>query len=260
MVHAGCVFVASIHPSRTWMSGSFESVWWNACVHRLDLGLYSHPKEFLGNGVSTHAHSKGKIPSTGKILRGGWNQRCCMKQDSKPNILPMSYSIPISCSIWFVQRIDFGVNTEQQNEPFFSAVLHVGFTLDIFRYVWLLPLYPCFSFCLLRWAPKQEDFPGWLHLDQVQVPGSVYWGSHDWPSCHLCHWSWRRVQHLLPQWIWQVHPLCLTSGSKFVLFYCLYRNIFLFMSRCCERLWISSAATMKARVQVMWMNGVDRRV
>ena len=48
MVHAGCVFVAGIHPSRTWTSGSFESVWWNACVHRLDLGLYSHPKEFLG--------------------------------------------------------------------------------------------------------------------------------------------------------------------------------------------------------------------
>ena len=45
----GVFFVAGIHPSRTWTSGSFESVWWNrACVHRLDLGLYSHLKEFLG--------------------------------------------------------------------------------------------------------------------------------------------------------------------------------------------------------------------
>ena len=26
MVRAGCVFVAGIHPSRTWTSGSFESV------------------------------------------------------------------------------------------------------------------------------------------------------------------------------------------------------------------------------------------
>ena len=26
----------------------FESMQWNACVHRLDLGLYSHPKEFQG--------------------------------------------------------------------------------------------------------------------------------------------------------------------------------------------------------------------
>ena len=44
----GVFFVAGIHPSRTWTSGSFESVRWNACVHRLDLGLYSHPKEFWG--------------------------------------------------------------------------------------------------------------------------------------------------------------------------------------------------------------------
>ena len=29
-------------------------------MHRLDLGLYSHPKEFLGNGVRTHVNSKGK--------------------------------------------------------------------------------------------------------------------------------------------------------------------------------------------------------
>ena len=46
------------------MPGSFESMRWNACVHRLDLGLYSHLKEFLGNGVRNHANSKGKIPST----------------------------------------------------------------------------------------------------------------------------------------------------------------------------------------------------
>ena len=51
MMHAGCVFVAGIRPSRTGMSGSFESVRWNACMHRLDLGLYSHPTEILGNGV-----------------------------------------------------------------------------------------------------------------------------------------------------------------------------------------------------------------
>ena len=43
------------------MSGSFESMRWNACVHRLDLGLYSHPK------VRTHVNSKGKktrLPQT----------------------------------------------------------------------------------------------------------------------------------------------------------------------------------------------------
>ena len=76
------------------MSGSFQSVRWNACVHRLDLGLYSHPKEFIGNEVRTHVNWKGKIPSTGKknLLRGGSNPRRCIKQDSEPNTLPTSYS------------------------------------------------------------------------------------------------------------------------------------------------------------------------
>ena len=56
------------------MSGSFESIQWNACVHRLDLGLYSHPKEFWGNGVRTRVNSKEKIASTGKMfLQGGSN-------------------------------------------------------------------------------------------------------------------------------------------------------------------------------------------
>ena len=32
------------------MSGSVLSVQWNACVHRLDLDLYSHPKELGGGG------------------------------------------------------------------------------------------------------------------------------------------------------------------------------------------------------------------
>ena len=53
------------------MSGSFESVQWNACVQRLELGLCSHLKEFGGNGFRTHVNSKGKTPSTGKIIPGG---------------------------------------------------------------------------------------------------------------------------------------------------------------------------------------------
>ena len=64
-------------------------------MHRLDLGLYSHPKEFFGNGVRTHVTSKGKIHSTEKIiLRGESNPRHCIKQDSERNTLPMSYSSP----------------------------------------------------------------------------------------------------------------------------------------------------------------------
>ena len=66
------------------MSGSLASVRRNACVHRPDLGFYSHPKEFWRNGVRTHVDSK--IPSTGKILLlRGSNPRRCIEQDSKPN-------------------------------------------------------------------------------------------------------------------------------------------------------------------------------
>ena len=46
------------------MSGSSESVRWSACVRRLDLGIYSHPTEFGGNGVRNHVNTEGKIPST----------------------------------------------------------------------------------------------------------------------------------------------------------------------------------------------------
>ena len=57
-------------------------------MHRLDLSLYSHPKEFWGNGERTYVNSKGKIPSSRKILlRRGSNPHCCIMQDSKPNTL-----------------------------------------------------------------------------------------------------------------------------------------------------------------------------
>ena len=76
------------------MSGSFESVRWNASVHRLDRS-YSHPNEFLGNGVRTHLNSKGKIPSIWKILpRGVSNPQPRATQDRELNTLPMSYSCP----------------------------------------------------------------------------------------------------------------------------------------------------------------------
>ena len=50
------------------MSGSFESMRWNACEPRLDLDFFSHPKEFWQNGVRNHVNSKGKV-----LLKGGSN-------------------------------------------------------------------------------------------------------------------------------------------------------------------------------------------
>ena len=64
------------------MSGSFQSVRWNACLHRLHLGLYSHPKEVLGNGVRTHVTSKGKILSTGEKILLTAESSCRRRFDS----------------------------------------------------------------------------------------------------------------------------------------------------------------------------------
>ena len=49
------------------MSGSSESVRWNACVHRLDLGLYSHPKEFGGMESEPMLIPREKSPLPEKI-------------------------------------------------------------------------------------------------------------------------------------------------------------------------------------------------
>ena len=59
------------------MSGSYDSMQWNACVHRLDLSLYSHPKEFWGNGLDLVLTPRGKSPLPEKkiLLRGWWNPR-----------------------------------------------------------------------------------------------------------------------------------------------------------------------------------------
>ena len=44
------------------MSGSFESVRWKACVHRLYLGLYSHSKEFWGMDSEPMSTPREKSP------------------------------------------------------------------------------------------------------------------------------------------------------------------------------------------------------
>ena len=77
MAHAGCVFIADIHLFTTWMSGSFDSAWWNACVNRLDLSLYSSPKEFWGLFVGwlLNVPATGYSVSQGRICSD--NFTCC---------------------------------------------------------------------------------------------------------------------------------------------------------------------------------------
>ena len=114
-VHADCVFVAGIHPSRTWMSGSFESVRWNACVHRLDLDLYFHQTELWGHWFRTHVNSKGKIPSSGGS--GSWNPLSCITQASDPSTLPPElYEIPMKCW-WWIYNIYYGRASIEESKP-----------------------------------------------------------------------------------------------------------------------------------------------
>ena len=77
-----------------WKSGSLESVRWNVCVHRHDLSLYSHRKDFWGNGVRAHDNSKGKNPLY-RRLRGGSNPRHCMTRIASPTHYRLSYSAPL---------------------------------------------------------------------------------------------------------------------------------------------------------------------
>ena len=136
-MHAGCVFVSSIHPFRTWMSGYFKSVWWNACVWTDWTLVYTLlRRSFWGLESEPMLTLKGKIPSMGKILlRGGSNGRCCIKQDSELNTLSMSYSGPLTC-------YDFGaiyrcmwIHSRFHTEPL-SNSLRLLIT-DIFKWPFL---------------------------------------------------------------------------------------------------------------------------
>ena len=67
-LHGWCILGVFLSPAFTCLGHEcrdlFDSVPWNAYMCRLDLGLYSHLKEFLVNGVGNHVNSKGKMPST----------------------------------------------------------------------------------------------------------------------------------------------------------------------------------------------------
>ena len=110
------------------MSRSLESVRWNACVHRLDLGLCSYPKEFWGEWSPNLCLLQGKNPLYRKIIlvRGGWNQRRCIKQDSEPNTLPAELFRPLKLQINPVsqsQRTDTGP-TSPSTDPWGRHVVH----------------------------------------------------------------------------------------------------------------------------------------
>ena len=163
MVHAECVFVAHVPPSRTWMSRSFESMQWIVCVHRLDLGSYSCPKEFWRNGVNSHPKvleewsenpmltPKGKIPSTGKFSsEEDWVHDTASSRTASQTHYQRSYSRPQSP--WDYSRHVSFINTVSVCTP-------LTYTMRDFRrctgkYIWTL----CWStFCLCCCGERDEN-------------------------------------------------------------------------------------------------------
>ena len=97
MAHAGCVFVAAIHPSRTWASGSFRVHAMKCmCAHTRPQFILSSERCSLGMGSEPMLTPREKLPLPEIILlRGGLNPRRCIKQDSKPNTLPNELFWPL---------------------------------------------------------------------------------------------------------------------------------------------------------------------
>ena len=113
-MHAGCVCVAGIHPSRTWMSVSFESVRWECmCAQTRPRFTFSSERVFGGNGVRTHDNSKGKIPSTGKILPTGASKPTTLHHEGTVSLTHYQRAIPAFSAL--LSRAVNCVNQDRNN-------------------------------------------------------------------------------------------------------------------------------------------------
>ena len=79
MVCAGCVFVAGIHPSRAWTSGSFESMRWNLCMCAQTRPRFILSSERVLGGMEFEPMltPREKSPLPENVPRGGSNPRRC---------------------------------------------------------------------------------------------------------------------------------------------------------------------------------------
>ena len=149
------------------MPGSLEFVQWNACVHRLDLSLYSHPKEgvFLRKGVRTHVNSKGKIPSTGHSEEGQTCDAASLRVSySGPRklfqlkVLPRSVAGP-SGPVYASRAADRGINPRSPFLPspsFTFTFLHLSHSLAD------------------RWGTTVDSTANFLHSSQFSAFRSMF--------------------------------------------------------------------------------------
>ena len=67
------------------------------------------------------------------------------------------------------------------------------------------------SLSILCRASDKKDHIRWLHMDKIKVFRTVYRCSHDRTRRGFCDWSWWRVCHHIPQWLWQVSHLSISN-------------------------------------------------
>ena len=116
------------------MSGSFEPVRWNACVHRLDLGLYSHPKEFFGGMESEPMLTpvEGKYPLNQRDSEASQTHEAA----SCRTVSPAHYQLSSSSSNHSLENRDFflilgenSIRSKMKDLSCFCSVLNISLPL-----------------------------------------------------------------------------------------------------------------------------------
>ena len=97
------------------MSGSFGSVRWNVCMHRLDFGSYSHPKEFLRNGVGVTLGKKSPLLE-GLSSEEDRTHDTASSRTASPTHFQLSYSGPVP-EVHLACRWDLKQTTRKESEP-----------------------------------------------------------------------------------------------------------------------------------------------
>ena len=99
MLHAEFVFVASIHPSRTWMLGCFESVQWNACVHMFTpkeksplLEEFTPEEDKTHNAASSRTASPTHYQQAISAPKAGVWSQVCQSWGKRPITPPLRQS------------------------------------------------------------------------------------------------------------------------------------------------------------------------
>ena len=124
------------------------------CVHKLDLGLYSHPKEFLRNRVKTHVNSKGK-KTLPEVQREVGTHNPASPRTVSPTHYWLSYSSPqvFSYELFQPSSVFLWAIPALKCFPMSYSSPQV-FSYELFQpssvFLWAIPALKCFPKSALR--------------------------------------------------------------------------------------------------------------